>query len=385
MKLLVISPDFPFPENQGFRIRVVDLARALAPHVEQHLLVYGDVPASAPFEPFARVTAVARVEPSPLDRLLRRLRRPLLDHPSYTPKVLREAIAEVQEREDFDACLVHTPLLAGCFRALPATVRRWVDAHDLWYEKYACLRALGCGELLEHCRDREAELRIYRSADLTLAISLHDHEQLLRQGVAAERLVHTPVSFPARPIPNEVDAPVLFYAAGTGQMNEDAIHYFVDQVLPRVRQRVAGARLHVLGAGREIRRAFSAREGVVLLPYVDDVAEAYAAAKVVVVPLRYGTGLKIKVLEAFSFGRPTVLSDAARQGVALGDYPQHDFSIAPEAFAQQVVRALEDRGYRSALAASGLRVIREHYSRDAAYGGLLEHVHDPQRVPPVPA
>lgn len=377
MKLLVISPAFPYPANQGFRIRVVDLARALAPHTEQHLVVYGDVPPGVPHEPFCSVTAVPCSKPTTLGRIRRRLCRPLLDDPSYTPAPLVEAVANLHAREGFDTCLVHTPIMAGCFRALPANVTRWIDAHDLWYEKYACLEALGCGELLDHCRDRDRELQIYRAADLTLAISQHDHRELLRQGVDPARAVHAPVSFAPRPIEAQVEEPALLYAAGSGQMNEDAIHYFVDRVLPLVRLRVADARLHVLGAGDEIRGAYAGRDDVVLLPYVPDVVDAYAAAKVVVVPLRYGTGLKIKVLESFSLGRPTVLSDAARQGVVLDGYPQESYSVEPVPFAREVVRALEDQEYRRRLAAAGLRIVRDHYSVDAAYGGVMSRFKAP--------
>lgn len=379
-KLLVVSPDYPFPMNHGFRVRVGDMCRALGAHSEQHLLIHGQPDGPLVDRDFFESVTVSPTPPIPtgarglLRRLTRRWNPPLLDDPTYAPDALLEVVAALHRRHEFDACLVHTPSLARCFHALPADVMRVVDAHDLWYEKYACFQELGSGGILAHCRDRERELAIYRNADLTLAISLHDHREMVRQGVNAGRVLHVPVSFPARPLPSTTEEPVLLYAAGSGEFNIDAVRHFVERILPLVRSSVPAARLHIMGAGREIRKAYGDRSDVHLLPYLDDVSEAYAGTRLVVVPLRYGTGLKIKVLESFSYGCPTVLSEAAIQGVAVDHYPQESLSIEPASFAREVVRGLQCDEQRTALIDAGLDAIREHYTVDAAYGELIERL-----------
>lgn len=387
-RLLIIAADYPFPPRYGFTVRVADLCRGLAGDCEQHLLAYrappsseteldgSDVLASVRFVDPAVVTP-ARPWPARLaQRMAHRLRAPFFDQPLYTPPALLDAVRCYHREVGFDACLVHTPLLARCFQALPSSVVRILDAHDLWYEKHAQFAQLGEGRLLAHFRDRVRELAAYRAADLTLAISLHDEAELVRQGVPAAQVLHVPVSFRPRPVTSRVAEPVLLYAGGHGVFNTDAIVHFVEHILPRVRAEVPAARLAVLGAQSPLRIRYGTHTHVDLLPPVTDVADAYQRAQLVVVPLRYGTGLKIKVLEAFAHRMPAVLSEAAIQGLHLDDYPQASFSVEPASFAREVLRVLRDPTARAALAEAGHATLLRHYQPDAVYGGLRNWLHD---------
>lgn len=381
-KLLIVAADYPFPADHGFKIRVADMCLALGPHVEQHLLVHRSrpQPEALPREDFfGSVSFVPQPEPPTgfrrwFQRLGDKLDPPHFDHPRYTSEELRRRVVELHEEHNFDGCLVHTPLLAGCLNALPPDVKTVIDTHDLWHEKHRLFRRLGYGHLLHHCRSRDKELDAYAAADLALAISLYDQQVLADAGMGPDHVLHVPVSFDARPLPRNCEEPTLLYAAGVGIFNVDAVYHFVDRVLPRVQWKVPGAKLQIMGAGPKIKERYSQRSDIVLLPYLEDVTQAYESSQVVVVPLRYGTGLKIKVLESFSYGCPTVLTEAAAQGVALDDYPQESFSSDPGLFAKEVVHALTSADQRDALSYAGLDAIEKHYNRGAVYDLLIQRL-----------
>ncbi|MEM7166456.1 MAG: glycosyltransferase family 4 protein [Planctomycetota bacterium] len=378
-KLLIIAAECPFPMRHGFAVRVGDMTRYLSRNFEQHLLVYGpdDVP---PQEHFASVTVVRPPVVAGVGGALRavrqRLRQAHFDHPMYASDELVAAVRQLQEQHDIDGCIVHTPLLARAFAGLRSRTLQVLDAHDLWHDKYRLFDRIGKGALLSHFRNQEREMATYRASDLTLAISLHDQQKLVAQGLPPEQVLHVPVSFAQTPLVSPVDEPTLLYTGGSGIFNCDALHHFIGETLPLIRQQVSGARLLIMGAEPEIRSAYGSDPHVELLPFLDDVSDGYRRAKVVVVPLRYGTGLKIKVLESFARRMPTVTSEAGMQGLHADDYPLTDLSADPQPFASAVVRALQDSEYRQELAATGHAVIGDHYTAEAVYSELVDKLEE---------
>jgi glycosyltransferase involved in cell wall biosynthesis len=91
---------------------------------------------------------------------------------------------------------------------------------------------------------------------------------------------------------------------------------------------------------------------------------------VVVVPLRAGSGLKIKVLESFALGKPTVLSSSAAQGIPVQRYAQRNITSDPVGLAAELLESLKDKDYRSELVSTGLDIISKEYNPEKVYGEL---------------
>jgi glycosyltransferase involved in cell wall biosynthesis len=412
-RLLIITPEYPYPQKCGFTVRVGDLCRHLAKsvtidlfvcrhladpvsatHEDCHSLHANSAPGNAepqlgtafptgPIkaehlpgrETFRQVFATAGANAGlptpqrPLDRLARRLFPPHFDAPCYLPDAILAQLAEIQSREKYDACMIQTPLLARCLSAIQGDTLKIVDAHDIWHQKYLGFKALGCGNLLAQFRDAERELAFYRSADHVLAISLWDHEHLLAHGVNS---IYTPVAFSADPLP-ERSPPGhdLLMASGSGPFNMDAVRFFVADILPLVLKEIPDVRLKIANPAPEITKDYSGHPQVVLLPFFDHPRDLYAQADLAIAPLRFTSGLKIKVLESFAFGKPIILSPAADQGIPMANYAQRVVSSKPPEFAAEIVAALRDPEYRRALAAAGLNLIETAYSRDQSYRELM--------------
>lgn len=107
------------------------------------------------------------------------------------------------------------------------------------------------------------------------------------------------------------------WAGGPTSPNADALTWFAREVMPKVLARVPGARLLVSGINPPaVARRFEGHS-IVFLGGVDSLAELYGSLRVVVVPMRYGAGVKIKTVEALQYGVPTVSTSVGAEGVPV--------------------------------------------------------------------
>ncbi len=177
----------------------------------------------------------------------------------------------------------------------------------------------------------------------------------------------------ARAIPTGVDLdyfrPVDAPGSGdglifTGSMdwlpNEDAVLFFAREVLGRVREKIPGARLTVVGRSpsHRLRRALGARPGVEIVGRVDDVRPYLARHAVSIVPLKVGGGTRMKIYEAMAMGTPVVSTRVGAEGLPLEDGKQILLADSAEAFGDAVVRLLGRPDERRRIAVAGLEYVR---------------------------
>jgi glycosyltransferase involved in cell wall biosynthesis len=154
-------------------------------------------------------------------------------------------------------------------------------------------------------------------------------------------------------------------------------------VLPRLRGRVADARLTVAGeVGRLIDRR--AGEDVRILGHVPSLLPLYEQARVFVAPLRYGAGLKGKILEALGRGIPLVTTSIGAEGIGLEHGVTAMIADDDNAFAEAVARLYNDRELWKRLRANALALVERDFSAirfQARVGELLEQVCTPEARP----
>jgi succinoglycan biosynthesis protein ExoO len=163
----------------------------------------------------------------------------------------------------------------------------------------------------------------------------------------------------------------LFVGSNTAP-NVVGLRRFLEQSWPLVRATRPNARLMV--AGSVSRAITSAPEGVKLLGVVPDLAPLYRDAGVVISPLHTGSGLKIKLIEAMAAGKAVIGTNVTAQGVA--DIVNGAVTIEddPVRFAAAVADLLGAPERRTALGAAALKAARTHFSPDASYSELINHV-----------
>ncbi len=217
--------------------------------------------------------------------------------------------------------------------------------------------------------------RVLQSATVALLCSDLDVSRF-NAPCAVEVLPNTyPVAHHHAVSPTSADPTVLVLGVMGYIPNKVGVQWFLDEVWDTVRAAVPTARFVI--AGRDSDEVFTSdpARGVSVRGWFDDAAPLLAEASVVVVPVPYGSGTRVKILEAFSSGLPVVSTSVGAEGLDV----EHGSSIlladtAPE-FADSVVRVLRDPALAQSLVDAGRTVFRTTYAPDIFAQRVLAIAH----------
>ena len=412
MKIALAATRPPYPLNSGGRIRTFHLLKELC--AANDVTFVTSVDGSAEHAALADLGRAipgldVRTVRAPSRRGFTALRARMLlnafDPVPYTwvPYRTGDFHATVQRlvREHcFDVVHCDHVQLAYAFEGLAAPARV-LNAHNIEYqilrraadeEKRAARRWLFAWQA---AKVRRAEARAFRGFDRAVAVSTVDRAEI-------ERLAPgTTVSV----VPNGVDveafAPVecrqqagrmVFAGAMDWLPNADAAAFFVERIFPGIRARSPSAHVRLVGRNPDpalVRRLSG--PGVEFTGTVADVRPEVAAAALVVVPLRIGSGTRLKILEAWAMGKAVLSTSVGAEGLPAVDGENIALADGAEAFTQRAVELLDDRATTTALGISGRRVALARFSwkqitRDlvAAYEDAVVAHREHARVDRVP-
>lgn len=227
--------------------------------------------------------------------------------------------------------------------------------------------------LSEHMRERE--YAIWRQADLSLYPS--EEEAQIASALQPDARIGWVVPYCFDRFADVRTAPAcreIIFVAGFGHPpNEDAAAWFVGDILPLIRAAVPEARLSIIGSNPTELVAALTGEGVCLFANISDaeLEAAYARARVAVVPLRCGAGVKLKVVEALREGIPLVTTPVGAQGL-----PGLSQLVAveddAELFANAVVALLRDDPLWEKCSLQQVDFARKRFSREVMTASLLD-------------
>jgi len=237
---------------------------------------------------------------------------------------------------------------------------------------------------IESWKVRRAERRACESADLVIAVSEDDLGRLRRLSprsrcVAIPTGVDTTYFQPAGSA--EVPRRLVFTGSMDWFPNEDAILFFADAILPRIRAGIPDVSVSVVGRNPSPRlREVAGRAGITVTGTVDDVRPYIDEAALYVVPLRAGGGTRLKIFEALAMGKAVVSTSVGAEGLSLT--PGRDVVIAdqPEAFAATVMALLRDPARRGALGRAGRDLVQRRYSWDQVTSDFEQHCQTVTRI-----
>lgn len=252
---------------------------------------------------------------------------------------------------------------------------RILDTEDLHFLREARQTALKRGEIvnLEHFRS-DLQLRelaaIYRS-DLSLIVS--DVElQLLNETyqIPIEKLVHLPmyVEESQEELPNfDQREGFIFIGNFWHEPNWDAVRYLKSTIWPLIRKIVPKATLSIYGAycSEKVYQLANEKEGFLVKGRADDAFAVVSKSKVSLAPLRFGAGIKGKLLESMVSGTPSVSTSIGAEGITNTHDDWGGFiEDHPEKFARQAARLYLDEQEWNAAQQRGLNVIRNRFTKE---------------------
>lgn len=385
MRLLYLCHRIPYPPDKGDKIRSYHQVKYLAERHELDLFTLIDDPADlehvGPLQQIVRSLSWERIHPLPA-RLLS-LRALLLGEPMsvtyFRRRPLLSRLRAALEREAYDLALVFSSAMAPYLDGWSGP--RALDFVDLdsakWlsYAERLGRSPLGWlyrreGNFLRLLEQRQSE-----RAELTLFCSTRE-EQDLRAFCAPRNVVTVPNGTDVdyfTPGPSDLpEHELVFTGAMDYRANIDAIVWFAEQVLPRVRAERAGTRLFVVGSNPSGEVEALAREhDVTVTGRVPDVRPYLRAARIAVAPLRVARGIQNKVLEALACGVPVVATEAALSGIgrAEGVIPCGEQA---EEMARAILALLDDQRERRRLGLAGRQFVVDRFCWDRQLGRLEE-------------
>jgi glycosyltransferase involved in cell wall biosynthesis len=155
---------------------------------------------------------------------------------------------------------------------------------------------------------------------------------------------------------------LLFIGNLAHRPNADAVHHFVRDIFPLVKRRLPDVKLHIVGDNVTPEIAAYASGDVQVLGYVPDVEPLFRSSRLMVVPLRYGAGIKGKLGESLSYGLPAVTTSIGAEGFGLTGGVEALIADEPHAFAAAVVEAYEQEDVWQRLAEHGYRHIEKYFT-----------------------
>ena len=247
-----------------------------------------------------------------------------------------------------------------------------VDLHFLREERLAELdasRAAGSAAAAK----RAEELALIRRADVTLVVSDVERDLLADLAPQAKVIVLSNIHDRhehGRPFAQR--AGLLFVGGFRHPPNTDAVLWYANDVMPRIRTRLPGVKSYIVGADPPATIRSLATDDLVIAGFVPDLTPYLEGCRVSISPLRYGAGVKGKVNQAMSFGLPVVATTPSIEGMHLA--PGSDVLVGddPQAFADAVVLAYRDQALWERLAAGGRDNVSRHFSREVAAAAIAE-------------
>lgn len=394
MKLIYVTPFLRVPPDFGLGIRNFQLVRYLSSRHRVTLVTYGDGEPQTDGWLAERGIGCVRLPIAVAwskgrgrrDELRNLLYYPPSFFQRFAPKMLYDTLCSECARDGQAGVIVCDTALTGqvtlqgrlgarVITVLPDLYQRvqrqqlaTVGLRPYWMLAWANL-----------VKTRVYENRVLKSQRYLATVSKSDDE-FVRKHFPQAMIQYAPNGVDTDAFkPNWVRPPgkgLLFVGGFEYAPNEDAFFYFCREILPRIRARDPEVCLRVVGrAPTAAMEAYAAEaSGVELVGAAAEVQPFYAEAVVVVVPLRFGGGVKLKTLEAFAAGVPVVATSVGVEGIEARDGVHVCVADDAAGFAERVLELLREPGRGSMLARRARDLVCARYAWRAIAEGFEQFV-----------
>lgn len=398
MRSLVVAHTFPWPLHSGAQIRVSAVVETLAElgEVDLFCLIGGrqELPEGPP-DGVVRRWEVARRPDSTyagiagrLDWWLRSsLPLPLGDRDWSEVRAAFTTFAD----DEYDLVWLQQTTTVAAVGDLAKGRRRIVDLDDLDDRKL-----LAHQQVLRAARSSGTARLRQRAADVVTGTNIRRWQRLQHRAVADSDAVvvcseldrgrfgaaTTAIIPNSYPDPDErvgsvvVASPPTIMLPGllTYAPNVDAARWLATEVRPRLLEALPDAQIRLVGSFDDRVARLDDLAGVTLTGFVDDIEDELVLADMIAVPVRIGSGTRIKILEAFAHGIPVVSTSLGCEGLGADNGRQLLIEDDPARFAAACVRVLTEPDLRASLITEGRAHYERHFRRDAVKGQLRELV-----------
>ncbi|MCP5111107.1 MAG: glycosyltransferase [bacterium] len=387
-RAILLAPETPYPVVGGGALRAAALVEHLARNWELDTAVFRQ-----PGAPDPRQSRLARLAKRVLvldlphharhhaaraARNTIRLWRgvpPLMDRfAGFEP-----ALADFVAGHSYELGVVEHFWCAPYQRVLGTCTRQTVlDLHNIESALHgACAAAEPLPLAVLHRRFRRACLRLERQWLPRFSLALVTSEQDARRlhAICPQCRVEVyPNTIPGNPRPERTEEDFIAFSANMEyHPNLDAVRYFRKEIWPRLRERWKSLEWVLVGKNPEaVSRYTGGDPRIRVLGPVEDAIEVLARAKVAIVPMRSGSGTRVKILEAWAAGAPVVSTSMGADGLGAVSGKELVIADSPREFADAVDSLLRSPDTRMQLGDAGRRLYERDYTWEAGWKRLTD-------------
>ncbi len=405
MRVLYVTDFFPWPSTKGGLIRRATQVEVLARLGDVDLFSFVEWSGPAPEVPDGVPIRRLGTSPYPVDSVSLRWR---IERPFRrgTPLLIALRMGDPGPRALFNAFVsdrydvvwfstASTWAWMGRPRLGPTIVDLDVLDDEVERQRADLIHAQparGAGAL---ARRSLAELKVrvnaYDWSRLQRSVARHVDRVVLcsatdvaRLAVANAAVIPNTFAEPERPVgrPKATDPPtVLFQASFDYPPNADAARWLVEEVAPRIRVRLPGTKIRLAGMSTPAVAALADEPDVTVTGRVPSMVDELARCDLVLVPLRSGSGTRLKILEAFAHRIPVVSTSIGAEGLDAVDGVHLLVADRPDAIAEACGRVCEDTDLRRRLVDAAQELFRKRFESSVAEAQIRELVDSVTRRP----
>jgi glycosyltransferase involved in cell wall biosynthesis len=378
-KLLFISPELPFPAQSGGKVKTLKLVQSLAERYRVTFVSPLKLEDADHSEEFARLSGCVRHVHAPVN-VPRNARNLLYSYAQGWPLNVRRTLDRGLQRQVCALADEHDVVVLDHYEVLPYLPEDYAGmvvyhAHNAYFkiwERYATQSgnpAMRLAAYLEAHRVRRFEAAVAGRADLVFAAP-NDARELVDAGVPTDKIQDTyhlgdDTQLALPELRFEDTCEKLMYVGFLGwEPNVQGLLWFIENVWPMLETRHPGLCFDIVGKNPDerLQAAVADCPAIRLTGYVADLQTVYRDSRVSVAPLLFGSGMKVKVLDAMARGIPTVTTSVGAEGIEVEDRVQLMIADDPSDMAGRIDELLLDRIIWERLQVASRALIRRQYT-----------------------
>lgn len=338
-KMLMISHIPIFPPNAGSRMRILTMIREIQRMGIQVSFLYIEVMESdtrkmaeffdgryyqIPHKASASTTALSGIQKLCSYIFPTSFRYNVFADDWYDDS-MQNVITDIGSKVNPDIVWTEYVFTSKALECFPDTILKLVDTHDIFGNRYKRFLKQGLEPNWVSIFPKD-EIRCLERADYVIAIQREEATYFSKY--LTNRVVTVGHVSPVKKIEAAQDNHNILFVGGINAVNLDAINYFITEVFPIVRKDFPQAKVVVVGLICEKIEDFP---GVEKKQEIEEYEDIYSLARVAINPCRFGTGLKIKNVEAMGYGKALVTTSVGAAGLERGINTNKAFLVADDA------------------------------------------------------
>jgi len=380
-RILMISPIPSHPQTAGNRARVYNLACAIQQlgHELHFAHVQREVGDSGAMErcwgnhfyfpiPYTRPRNIGF-------RILRKFRllfnkefQYVLHIDNWYDNALDRHFKRLHIQYQYDVVLVEYVFFSKALECFPNHVLKIIDTHDVMTNRHRIYLQNNCDYRWFSTTTSQEKKGLKRA---NIIIAIQERESAFFRRLTGKKIITIGHSVKTRKQEKVSPGSRLLFVGSANQSNIDAIQYFIKEIFPAIKVVYPHATLFVAGPVFRVLQKYN--NGIINLGVIENLDALYMKADIVINPIRFGTGLKIKNIEALGYSKPLVTTSIGAEGMEKGIGLAFLVADDPQTFADKLIKLIRDPFLFQRLSENGYKfAIEWNYNQKIALQEILK-------------